>query len=139
MARRPDTHDRSQHYWSKQVTEKSDALDLEHGVFKKRSARAIAKSLKDSAEHSERRKADPYRSAMSMLTFYINRAGSNLPEDERAKLEKTKDELRVLYNKPTTGKTTRLGRKVEKPADPKAGGPSGQHDAGKHDRGHTNK
>jgi hypothetical protein len=126
-------------YWSKDVTEKSDALDLEHGVFKKRSARAIAKSLKDSAEHSDRRKADPYRSAMSMLTFYINRAGSNLPEDERSKLEHTKQELRELYNKPTTGKTTKLGRKVEKPRDPKAGGPSGQHDASRHDKGHTNK
>ena len=126
-------------YWSKDVTEKSDALDLEYGVFRKRSARAVAKSLKESADHSERRKADPFRSAMSMLTFYINRAGSNLPEDERAKLEKTKDELRVLYHKPTTGKTTKLGRKVEKPQDPKAGGPSGQHDEGKHDRKHTNK
>jgi hypothetical protein len=126
-------------YWSKDVTQSSDALDLEHGVFKKRSARAIAKSLKESAEHSERRKADPFRSAMSMLTFYINRAGSNLPEDERGKLERTKDELRLLYDKPTTGKTTKLGRRVEKPQDPKAGGPSGQHDAGKHNRRHTNK
>lgn len=127
------------HKWSKEVTEKSNALDLERDVFKKRSARAIAKSLKDSADHSERRKTDPYRSAMSMLTFYINRAGSNLPEDERAKLEKSKDELRQLYGKPTTGKTTRLGRKVEKPAEPKGGGPSGQHDAAKHDKRHTNK
>ncbi len=127
------------HYWSHDVTQKSDALDLEGGVFKKRSARAIAKSLKDSAEHSDRRKADPFRSAMSMLTFYINRAGSNLPEDERKKLERTKDELRELYNKPTTGKTTKLGRKVEKPQDPKAGGPSGQHDAAKHDKRHANK
>jgi hypothetical protein len=136
---RPNAQDRSKHYWSQQVTDKSDALDLEHGVFKKRSARAIATSLKDSAEHSERRKADPFRSAMSMLTFYINRAGSNLPEDERAKLEKSKDELRVLYNKPTTGKTTKLGRKVEKPAEPKGGGPSGQHDLAIHNKGHTNK
>lgn len=125
--------------WSREVTEKSNALDLERNVFKKRSARAIARSLKDSAEHSDRRKADPFRSAMSMLTFYINRAGSNLPDDEREKLEKSKDELRQLYGKPTTGKTTKLGRKVEKPAEPKGGGPSGQHDAAKHDRGHTNK
>jgi hypothetical protein len=126
-------------YWSHEVTEKSNALDLESGVFEKRSPRAIAKSLKDSAEHSDRRKADPYRSAMSMLTFYINRAGSNLPEDERVKLEKTKDELRQLYGKPTTGRNTKLGRKVEKPQDPKAGGPSGQHDAGRHHTKHTNK
>lgn len=125
--------------WSHEVTEKSDALDLEHGVFKKRSARAIAKSLKDSAEHSDRRKADPYRSAMSMLTFYINRAGSNLPEDERAKLEHTKEELRQLYHKPDSGKSTKLGRKVEKPQDPKAGGPSGQHETTKHNKRHTNK
>lgn len=127
------------HTWSKQVTDKSDALDLEQGVFKKRSARAVAKSLKDSAEHSERRKADPFRSAMSMLTFYINRAGTHLPKDERTKLEKSKDELRVLFNKPTTGKTTKLGRKVEKPAEPRVGGPSGQHDSAIHDKRHTNK
>jgi hypothetical protein len=76
---------------------------------------------------------------MSMLTFYINRAGSNLPEDERVKLEKSKDELRELYNKPTTGKTTKLGRKVEKPMDPKAGGPSGQHDEARHNKRHANK
>jgi hypothetical protein len=126
-------------YWSREVTEKSNALDLESGVFKKRSARAIAKSLRDSAEHSDRRKADPYRSAMSMLTFYINRAGSNLPEVERAKLEKTKEELRQLYHKPDSGKSTKLGRKVEKPNDPSAGGPSGQHETTKHDKRHANK
>jgi len=126
-------------YWSREVTEKSNALDLESGVFKKRSARAIAKSLKDSAEHSDRRKADPYRSAMSMLTFYINRAGSNLPEVERAKLEKTKEELRQLYHKPDSGKSTKLGRKVEKPHDPSASGPSGQHETTKHDKRHANK
>jgi hypothetical protein len=126
-------------YWSREVTEKSNALDLESGVFKKRSARAIAKSLRDSAEHSDRRKADPYRSAMSMLTFYINRAGSNLPEVERAKLEKTKEELRQLYHKPDSGKSTKLGRKVEKPNDPSASGPSGQHETTKHDKRHANK
>jgi hypothetical protein len=126
-------------HWSHDVTDKSNALDLESGVFKKRSARAIAKSLKDSAEHSERRKADPFRSAMSMLTFYINRAGSTLPEQERAKLEKTKDELRQLYHKPDSGKSTRQGRKVEKPQDPKTGGPSGQHETTKHDKRHANK
>ncbi len=130
---------RNPHRWSKEVTEKSDALDLENGVFKKRSARAIAKSLKESAEHSDRRKADPYRSAMSMLTFYINRAGSNLPEDERKKLEHTKQELRDLYQRPTTGRNTKLGRKVEKPRDPKSGGPSGQQDRARHDKRHANK
>ena len=86
--------------WSPHVTETSDALDQKQGVFKQRSARAIAKSLKDSAEHSERRKSDPYRSAMSMLTFYINRAGDNLSETEHQRLERAKGELRALYDKP---------------------------------------
>ena len=87
--------------WSQEVTDKSNALDLEQGVFKKRSARAVAKSLKDSADHSERRKSDPYRSAMSMLTFYINRAGKNLPKQRRERLEAAKDELRALFGKRT--------------------------------------
>ena len=86
--------------WSQHVTETSDALDLEGGVFKKRSARAIAQSLKESAEHSDRRKADPYRSAMSMLTFYINRAGHNLSDTELRRLENAKNELRVLFGRP---------------------------------------
>ena len=86
--------------WSQHVNETSDALDLEGGVFKKRSARAIAQSLKESAEHSDRRKADPYRSAMSMLTFYINRAGHNLPDAEHRRLENAKNELRVLFGRP---------------------------------------
>ena len=86
--------------WSQHVTETSDALDLEGGVFKKRSARAIAQSLKESAEHSDRRKADPYRSAMSMLTFYINRAGHNLPDAQLRRLENAKNELRELFGRP---------------------------------------
>jgi len=81
------------------VTEKSDALDLESSVFTKDSPRSIAESLKQSAEQSKRRKSDPYRSAMSMLTFYINRAGKNLPEARREKLEAAKGELRSLYGK----------------------------------------
>jgi translation initiation factor 2 alpha subunit (eIF-2alpha) len=87
-------------YWSRRVTEESNALDLEQGVFSKGSARAIALSLKRSAEHSRRRKSDPYRSAMSMLTFYINRAGKKLPKTRRARLEAAKTELRKLYGKP---------------------------------------
>jgi len=83
--------------WSQRVTETSDALTLEQGVFKKGSPKAIAASLKRSAEASHRRKADPYRSAMSMLTFYINRAGKGLPRTRKHKLEKAKDELRALY------------------------------------------
>jgi len=85
--------------WSQRVTETSDALTLEEGVFKKATPKAIAASLKRSAEHSRRRKADPYRSAMSMLTFYINRAGKDLPKTRRTRLEKAKDELRALYGR----------------------------------------
>jgi len=85
--------------WSQRVTKESNALDLETGVFKKRTPAAIAKSLKRSAEQSKRRKADPYRSALSMLVFYINRAGKNLPKQRRAVLEKAKDELRRLFGR----------------------------------------
>jgi translation initiation factor 2 alpha subunit (eIF-2alpha) len=85
--------------WSRDVTEHSNALDLEDSVFTKDSPRQIALSLKRSAEHSKRRKSDPYRSAMSMLTFYINRAGKNLPKTRRDRLEKAKDELRDLFGK----------------------------------------
>jgi Protein of unknown function (DUF3175) len=85
--------------WSQHVTETSDALTLEQGVFKKDSPRAIARSLKRSADRSQRRKSDPYRSAMSMLVFYVNRAGKGLSKARKAKLEKAKDELRKLYGK----------------------------------------
>ena len=86
--------------WSQHVTESSNALDLEPGVFTFEDPRKIAESLKRSAEISHRRKADPYRSAMSMLTFYINRAGKNLNTDQRERLEQAKDELRDLFGKP---------------------------------------
>jgi len=89
--------------WSRKVTETSDALDLEHRVFTK-SPREIARSLKRSAERSHRRKSDPYRSAMSMLTFYINRAGKQLSKSDRARLERAKDELRRLYGRATRPK-----------------------------------
>lgn len=85
--------------WSAEVTEHSDALELEPHVFEKDDAREIALSLKRSAEKSRKRKSEPFRSAMSMLTFYINRAGKNLPADRRKVLEKAKDELRRLYGK----------------------------------------
>ena len=81
------------------MTTKSNALDLEANIFKRDDPQSIARSLKRSAERSHRRKSDPYRSAMSMLTFYINRAGRNLPEQRRAKLEAAKDELRALYGR----------------------------------------
>jgi hypothetical protein len=86
--------------WSQRVTEKSDALDLEAGVFTLEDPREIARSLKRSADRSRRRKAEPFRSAMSMLTFYINRAGAHLPAGQRARLEAAKDELRALYGRP---------------------------------------
>lgn len=85
--------------WSQDVTDHSDALDLDEGVFKQDSAHAIALSLKRSAEHSKRRKGTAFQSAMSMLTFYINRAGDNLDQTERAKLEKAKTELRELFKR----------------------------------------
>lgn len=86
--------------WSQRVTESSNALDLEPGVFTADDPRRIAESLKLSAEASLRRKADPFRSAMSMLNFYINRAGRNLPAARRKRLEQAKDELRALFGKP---------------------------------------
>jgi len=89
---------RRKNRWSQRVTRESNALDLERGVFTK-SPRAIALSLKRSAERSTRRKSSPYRSAMSMLTFYINRAGRQLSASQRARLEAAKDELRALYKK----------------------------------------
>lgn len=85
--------------WSQEVTGESDALDLEEGVFKKDDPRDIARSLKRSAEQSERRKGTPLQSAMGMLSFYINRAGDNLPADRRKTLEQAKDELRALFDK----------------------------------------
>lgn len=88
--------------WSQHVTETSNALDLEEGVFAKEDPRAIARSLKRSAERSDRRKSDPFRSAMSMLTFYINRAGHNLSKQQLGRLERAKDELRKLYGKQPT-------------------------------------
>ncbi|HYL26313.1 MAG TPA: DUF3175 domain-containing protein [Candidatus Nitrosotalea sp.] len=86
-------------YWSKTVTEKSNALDLERDVFSKDDPKAIARSLKRSAEQSTRRKSSPYRSAMSMLTFYINRAGKNLPKKQLRVLEAAKDALRAEYGR----------------------------------------
>ncbi len=85
--------------WSQPVTETSDALSLEPDVFKRDDPAAIARSLKESAEASNRRKYGPFRSAMSMLTFYVNRAGKNLPARRKRILDKAKNELRRLYGK----------------------------------------
>ncbi len=104
-ARRKKSHRKTAHrkrgarYWSGRVTRESNALDLEGGVFTLKSPRRIAASLKRSAERSRRRKADPYRSALSMLTFYINRAGKNLPAARRRTLQKAKTELRKQFGR----------------------------------------
>jgi hypothetical protein len=86
--------------WSQRVTERSNALDLDPGVFTRSDPASIARSLKRSADRSRRRKSDPYRSAMSMLTFYMNRAGKTLSAAQRRRLEAAKDELRRLYRRP---------------------------------------
>jgi hypothetical protein len=106
-ARRKTAHRKTAHRstqrrtrkWSARVTERSDAMDLEDSVFKQRSAAAIARSLKRSAERSHRRKSSPFRSAMSMLTFYINRAGKNLSASRLRTLERAKDELREAFGR----------------------------------------
>lgn len=85
--------------WSQKVTKHSDALDLEHDVFRKRDPKAIARSLKRSAEASSRRKGTPYQSAMSMLTFYVNRAGRNLSAERRRTLDQAKEELRKAFGR----------------------------------------
>jgi hypothetical protein len=106
-------------YWSARVTRESDALDLEGGVFRKGSAKAIAQSLKRSAERSRRRKSSPFRSAMSMLTFYINRGGKNLPASRLRVLDRAKEELRKLYERAPKArksvKRTRTTRAKRKP------------------------
>jgi len=89
--------------WSARVTKTSNALDLDRSVFTWKDPHKIALSLRRSAERSHRRKSDPYRSAMSMLTFYINRAGDNLRARQRNVLERAKDELRKVFGKDTRG------------------------------------
>ncbi len=85
--------------WSQEVTKHSDALDLERSVFKRDDPKGIAASLKRSAEHSKRRKGSPFQSAVSMLTFYINRAGKGLSAARRKKLERAKSELRKVFHR----------------------------------------
>jgi uncharacterized protein DUF3175 len=95
--------------WSQKVTETSHAMDLEPGVFSLADPREIALSLRRSAEASRNRKAEPFRSAMSMLNFYINRAGRKLPAERRRCLEAAKDELRQLYRRPRMQRGRRKG------------------------------
>jgi hypothetical protein len=95
----------------------SNALDLERGVFARRSPRAVALSLKRSAERSRRRKSAPFRSAMSMLNFHINRSGSGLSASRRRVLERAKDELRHLYGrKPSHARKTDRRTRAKKSA-----------------------
>src|SRR5947208_409711 len=91
---------RASRRWSQRVTRTSNALDLEARVFAQDDPRRIARSLKRSADRSRRRKSSPYRSAMSMITFFMNRAGRGLSKSRRARLEAAKRELRALYGKP---------------------------------------
>jgi hypothetical protein len=98
-ARRKATRRSSSRRWSARVTRESDALDLKGGVFKLRDPKRIAASLKRSAERSHRRKSDPYRSALSMLTFYINRAGKKLAAGRRKTLQRAKVELREQFGR----------------------------------------
>jgi hypothetical protein len=91
------------------VSETSDALDLGPHVFEGHDPKAIARSLKASAGHSRRRTSDPYRSAMSMPTFYINRAGKNLPDARKRVLESATDELRALFHRPLAKRRAHAG------------------------------
>ncbi|GAA3929593.1 DUF3175 domain-containing protein [Chitinophaga oryziterrae] len=90
---------KSKKKWSAHVTQTSDALDLKAKIFKSKDPRRIAASLKRSAEKSKRRKGTPFQSAMSMLNFYINRAGKNLTKAQRVPLEKAKNKLRILFHR----------------------------------------
>ena len=100
QSRKPGGSSNEQGRWSQRVTRDSNALDLAPGVFTWDDPFAIAQSLKTSAEASQRLKSTPFRSAMSMLTFYINRAGNQLSAEQHARLEAAKDELRVLFDRP---------------------------------------
>ncbi|MGA2814741.1 MAG: DUF3175 domain-containing protein [Xanthobacteraceae bacterium] len=97
--RQKATRRKATSYWSGRVTAESNALDLKPGVFSLKDPKRIAASLKRSAEQSRRRKAEPYRSALSMLVFYINRAGKNLPASRRRTLEQAKTELRRQFGR----------------------------------------
>jgi len=102
--------------WSGYVTTHSDALDLDRSVFTWKDPKRIARSLKHSAEVSHRRKSDPYRSAMSMLTFYINRAGDNLGATQRRVLERAKTELRRSFGKEAPAPAKKTSTRKRAPA-----------------------
>jgi hypothetical protein len=106
--------------WSARVTQTSDALDIAGGTFAKDDPKAIAHELERDAEKSTRRKSSPYRSAMSMLTFYINRAGKNLPAARKKILEDAKQVLREEFGPKTAAKAARKPTALKKPARKKA-------------------
>jgi Protein of unknown function (DUF3175) len=93
------TQKRAKRKWSARVTQTSDALTLDRGVFSRSDPKSIARSLKRSADKSKRRKGTPLQSAMSMLNFYINRAGKDLGSEQKRVLERAKEELRALYGR----------------------------------------
>ena len=101
--------------WSARVTRHSDALDLSRGVFTWKDPKRIAGSLKRSAERSKRRKSDPYRSALSMLTFYLNRAGKNLPATRRKTLQRAKAELRKQFGRDDQSRSRAAGAAPRRP------------------------
>lgn len=106
-----DSHGSSDR-WSAEATEHSDALDLKKGLFTWKDPKRIAASLKKSAEESDRRKSDPYRSAIAMLTFYVNRAGKNLSAERARTLKAAKDELRRQFGrKPPAPRRTHMARR----------------------------
>lgn len=123
---------------TQEATEHARAPDGKRGAFALKTPKGIAARLKDLAEHSDR-SHDPYRSAMATLTGRISRGTAQLPTEEKERLEKAKEELRQLFQRPSTGRTTALGRRVEKPGTGRQSGPSGQTDSTTHDRKHTNK
>ena len=100
--------------WSRNVTEHSDALQLDEGVFTWKNPKRIAASLKRSALRSRKRKSEPYRSAMSMLNFHINRAGTGLNATQKSRLERAKDELRKLFGRATTSSSASSPRRRRK-------------------------
>ena len=126
--------------WQQMLTNEQQWLrrTAEHRLQQLDAIEAIQRLQGLTADY-ERRHGDPYRSAMSMLTFYINRAGAQLQPGDKLRLEKAKDELRGLFHRPSSGRTSALGRKVEKPGSGRQGGPSGQTDGAKHDGKHANK
>ncbi|SRR6266536_3449627 len=120
---KPRTAPRGTHkgrYWSAEVTRESHALRLEPAVFKRSSPRVIAASLKRSAERSRQRKGTPYQSAMSMLNFYVNRAGRSLRPAEKARLDRAKQELRRLFGKEGPRARTGTARPARTRARPRA-------------------